>query len=157
MSAALARRTTEPGGLVEGEFPFIVDNFRRIVNSFGVPAGVLGKGAVDNPDVMRFDFQLKQTVPGFLPDHTIDLTLDVQNIGNMLNADWGLVEEYTDSRAGGRIANVSCATAAGAAITNSSAACPAYRYSGVNTNILTPTINPETSGWSVLLGLRYGF
>ena len=134
-----------------------VDNFRRIVDSFGVPAGVLGKGAVDNPDVMRFDFQLKQTVPGFLPDHTIDLTLDVQNIGNMLNADWGLVEEYTDSRAGGRIANVSCATVTGAAITNSSAACPAYRYSGVNTNILTPTINPETSGWTVLLGLRYGF
>jgi hypothetical protein len=134
-----------------------VDTFRNIVRTFGLPTGILPKGVLNNPDVMRFDFQLSQKVPSPIKGHTVDLTLDVQNIGNLINADWGLVKEFTDSRAGGRITNVTCATSTGTAINNTSAACPAYRYSNVNSGILTPTINPETSAWTVLFGIRYGF
>jgi hypothetical protein len=41
--------------------------------------------------------------------------------------------------------------------TSASATCAAYRYSNVSTSITTPTVNPDLSTWSILLGLKYQF
>lgn len=135
-----------------------LDRFKTVVNFFGLPqGGIVPKGYGDNPDINRFDLQLAQEVPVGIPGHKVLVTLDVANIGNMLSKKWGVVKEYSDSRSGGRIVSVQCADMTGAALNSATAACPAYRYSNVSTSITTPTINPEASVWSVLLGLKYQF
>lgn len=137
-----------------------LDRFKAIVNQFGLPqGGIVPKGFGDNPIVNRFDLQLAQEIPipVGIPGNRVLLTLDIANIGNLLSKSWGVVKEYSDSRAGGRIVSVQCADATGAALGSNTPACPAYRYSNVSTSILVPTVNPDASTWSVLLGLKYQF
>lgn len=133
-------------------------NFRNVVTKFGLPeGGILEKGFGKNPNIGRFDLQFAQDIPTPIQGHKAIFTVDVANIGNLLNKHWGTVKEYSDSRTGGRIVSVQCADATGVAQASSSATCSTYRYSNVSTSILTPTINPDLSTWSVLIGLKYQF
>ena len=38
------------------------------------------------------DLPIKQELPGFLPDHRAMLFFDIENLGNLINSDWGTVE-----------------------------------------------------------------
>ncbi|MFN3229834.1 MAG: OAR protein, partial [Asticcacaulis sp.] len=135
-----------------------LNQFRTIVDKFGLPqGGMVPKGFGKNPDVQRFDLQLSQELPGLMQGHKSILTLDIANVGNLLNRKWGVVREYSDSRNNGRIISVQCADANGVAQTNTSTVCSAYRFSNASTAITTPTINPETSVWSIQVGLKYQF
>ena len=133
-------------------------NFKKVINKFGIPTGgILKKGYGRNPFLAKFDFQYSQRIPTPFEGHSALFTVDIANVGNLLNKHWGTVKEYTDSRSGGRIVSVECANAAGVAQTSASATCAAYRYSNVSTSITTPTVNPDLSTWSILLGLKYQF
>jgi hypothetical protein len=47
---------------------------------------------VSAPDwVNSFDLRLSQELPGFFKDHKSELWLDIQNVGNLLNKEWGHV------------------------------------------------------------------
>lgn len=58
-----------------------------------------GQVAVRNdttaPWVNQFDLQISQELPGFWEGHKAELTLDILNVGNLLNDDWGRVEEMS--------------------------------------------------------------
>ncbi len=45
------------------------------------------------PWVNQFDVRISQELPGFLDGHKSEIWLDILNIGNMLNKDWGRIEE----------------------------------------------------------------
>ncbi|MDP3300317.1 MAG: hypothetical protein Q8M38_09505, partial [Phenylobacterium sp.] len=83
------------------------------------------------------------------------LVLDLQNVLNMLNDEWGIVEEYTDVN---NLVSVSCANAAGTAVASGDPTCARYRYSNFNANGLRENIdNNGKSLWAVQVGLRYEF
>lgn len=42
----------------------------------------------------NFDLRLTQELPGFMKSHRSEITLDIMNIGNLINKDWGLIEDY---------------------------------------------------------------
>ena len=52
--------------------------------------------AARNGDTSRWstivDLRIKQELPGFLPEHRAMLFFDIENLGNLLNSDWGRVE-----------------------------------------------------------------
>jgi hypothetical protein len=137
--------------------------FTALVNQFGLPQGkIVPRGFGKNPSVSHFDLQFAQTVPLPVEGHSVLVTLDFANIGNLLSRKWGVVKEYTGARAGGVIVNAQCATAAGAAAAVGSPVCDAYRYSYTTSTaspgtVATPTIDPVASLWSVELGLKYRF
>lgn len=54
---------------------------------------VAERNAASNPWVNQFDLRISQELPGFMQGHKIELGLDISNIGNLLNKDWGRVEE----------------------------------------------------------------
>ena len=137
--------------------------FKSLVNQFHLPqGGIVPKGFGQNPHVDRIDFQYAQEIPGPLPGHRLEFTVDVTNLGNLINKKWGVVKEFSNSRAGLPIVNVSCADASGSAPTAANpAACASYVYSYQTVNAATnskPTI-VDTVGslWSVELGLKYKF
>jgi hypothetical protein len=133
-------------------------NFKKIVDKFGIPTGgILKKGYGRNPFIAKFDLQYSQRIPTPIEGHSALFTIDIANVGNLVNKRWGTVKEYTDSRSGGRIVSARCADANGAAQSAASATCAAYLYSNVSTSITTPTVNPDLSTWSILLGLKYQF
>ncbi|MEH6415449.1 TonB-dependent receptor [Pseudomonas sp. CGJS7] len=43
--------------------------------------------------VNQFDLHVSQELPGFWQGHKAELSLDIMNIGNLINKDWGRVEE----------------------------------------------------------------
>lgn len=100
--------------------------------------------------VNTFDIRINQELPGFVKGHRSEIWLDIQNVGNLINKDWGHIVDY------GFYADASVATLQGI-------------YQGkyvYNYNFVSqPTVangdadgfNTGVSQWSLQLGFRYNF
>lgn len=56
---------------------------------------ILPRNAVREPWVNQLDLKLNQRIPSVVDGHHIEFTLDVQNVLNLLNSDWGL-QQYVN-------------------------------------------------------------
>lgn len=90
--------------------------------------------------ITRFDLHLMQEIK-VMEGHSLELTLDIENIGNMLNDDWGRAESYNQPFN---------APVVDVTIENNQ-----YVYS--NFTEPTPTVAKMPSVWKAQLGLRYRF
>ncbi|MFT3806024.1 TonB-dependent receptor [Arenimonas sp.] len=113
--------------------------------------------------VNTFDLRISQELPGFMKGHKSQIWVDIQNIGNMIDKDWGNIIDY------GFNANVAVASLVGICRVN----CPAgmtgkyvYGYRsgtefGQATALGLPTnADGQTNGisqWSVQVGFKYEF
>lgn len=138
-----------------------LQKFQTLVSQFKLPMGkIVPRGFGTNPDVDRLDFQYAQDIPIPIRGHQLQFTMDIANLGNLLNKNWGVVKEYTGARSGGTVVNAQCANAAGVAAGAASATCATYRYSYTTANpttLATPTIDQQASLWSLEFGLKYRF
>lgn len=105
--------------------------------------------------VNTFDVRISQELPGFFKGHKSQVWLDIQNIGNLLNKDWGHIVDY------GFNANNAVASLQG--IYNGKYVY-GYRSGtefGQATALGLPTNSDgQTNGisqWSLSVGLRYEF
>ena len=132
------------------------DNFKTLVQQFGLKENaIVPKGYYENDPINLVDLQISQQLPTPIKGHKFRMVLDIQNVLNLINNDWGIVEEYFDVN---QVVSVTCADAAGAAIATSNPACPRYRYSNFNAGALRENI--DTAGrslWTIQVGLRYEF
>ncbi len=87
------------GAAEEAEFFAYVSGIESLNLARG---GVLGRSASDGPWVNSFDVRVRQELPSFFAGHKAEVVLDVFNIGNLLNKDWGQVEEIFFQSAGGQ-------------------------------------------------------
>ena len=100
--------------------------------------------------VNTFDLRFSQELPGFFRGHKSELWLDVQNVGNLINKDWGHIYDY------GFFANSRVATLQGIYdgkyVYN-------YRFADEPTvaNGDSDGFDQGVSQWSVQLGFRYRF
>ena len=141
-------------GLVTFATQADLNNFKRYVDNFELPNGQLvEKYSKNNAPINRLDLQLSQELPSPIQGHKFKVNLDIRNVLNLLNADWGRVAEYSDITT---LTRVDCADANGAAVPTTSAACPRYRYSQVPTSV-SKTVNTPLSLWYIQVGLRYEF
>jgi hypothetical protein len=137
-----------------------VQKMQALVQKFGLPTGIVPRGFGRNPETNRLDFQYAQDIPTPIHGHSLLFTLDIANLGNLLNKNWGVVKEYSNSRAGGLVVNAQCADASGVAAGVASATCATYRYSYTTVNpttLATPTIDQQASLWALEIGLKYRF
>ncbi|MCG9916450.1 MAG: TonB-dependent receptor [Phenylobacterium sp.] len=132
------------------------DNFIRAVQQFGLPQNqIVPKGYFQNDDIHIVDLQLSQELPSYFAGHKFRVVLDMQNVLNMLNDEWGIVEEYTDVNS---LVRVNCANAAGTAVATGDPSCARYRYSSFSADGLRENIdNNGKSVWAIQVGLRYEF
>ena len=100
--------------------------------------------------VNTFDVRINQELPGFFKGHKAELWLDIQNVGNMINDDWGHIYDY------GFFANQRILGVQG--IYNGQ-----YVYNFTNpdapgvANGDADGFNTGVSQWSVQVGFRYSF
>lgn len=127
--------------------------FRKYVTQFNLPTGLVKKNSNTNAPVNRLDAQFSQELPTLIDGHKLKLQVDVRNVLNLINRDWGLVSEYGDINT---LARVDCADAAGAAVATNVSTCDRYRYSSVPTSV-TKTRNTGLSLWYMQVSLRYEF
>lgn len=70
--------------------------FWNIVNQYGLNrfAGrVVDRNADFAPWVNNVDVRISQQLPGFMKDHRTEISLDILNVGNLINKEWGRIEE----------------------------------------------------------------
>jgi len=103
--------------------------------------------------VNNFDVRISQELPGFMKGHKSEIWLDIMNVGNLINKDWGHIEDY------GFFANRRV-------LTNAGIYDGKYVYSNFNpASVERPTVangsngngNTGVSQWSLQLGFRYKF
>ena len=134
-------------------------NLQKIVTKFDLPTGIMSKGIKRNPDIKRWDLHVSQDVnmPWFT-DHKLTATLDIFNVGNLINKKWGNVAEYgSDGRQGAPIYKVACTDTSGVKVAANSPVCAGYQISSVSSTYTTATVNPVATLYSVMFGLKYSF
>ena len=101
-----------------------------------------------NGDTSRWstlvDLRIKQELPGFFPDHRAMLFFDIENLGNLINSDWGTVERtrYEYER------DVVSASIVGGQ----------YEYFRLNSDNSIKNLEIlSRSVWQVQLGIKYDF
>jgi hypothetical protein len=118
----------------------------------------MGKYAERNgailPWVNKFDLQIKQdffvNVAG--KRNTIQLSLDIQNVGNLINKNWGIVPFYNQN-------NILVMTN-NAAVVSGGAVAPTFRLNPYNNAMISKTFSNNVgypSTYSMQFGIRYIF
>lgn len=82
----------------ENRFWSIVNAYDDLANSKG---GVVKRNASYSPVVHNFDVRISQEMAGFHPKHKGVISLDILNLGNLLNKEWGRINEMAFSSGGG--------------------------------------------------------
>lgn len=82
----------------EARFWDIVNRNPELARSVG---RVVDRNDSFSPWVNTFDLRVSQEFPGFFEDNKFVVTLDILNVGNLLNKDWGRTDEIGFSSAGG--------------------------------------------------------
>jgi outer membrane receptor protein involved in Fe transport len=130
------------------------NNLISMINRFGIPqGGIVPRGSYQNERLTQLDFQFSQELPTFFKGHRTLFTVDVANFANLLNDEWGIVEEFPEDF---RLFDVACAGADGIADNDGIASCNRYRITGINTN-QTENRNTDKSRWAIQVGLKYEF
>jgi Carboxypeptidase regulatory-like domain/TonB dependent receptor len=129
---------------------------QTLVSTFGLPQGqIVPRGFTINDQIHLVDMKFSQQLPGLFKGNKSFVTLDFNNVLNMLNEDWGVVQEYGETQT---LFAVACADATGAATPAGALACNRYRVSNASTIITNPqTRNIDRSRWQIQVGLRYEF
>ncbi|MCC2978751.1 TonB-dependent receptor [Sphingomonas sp. IC4-52] len=111
----------------------------------------------------RFDLHIGQEIPTFVGDSRVELFMDIENLTNLINKNWGQVREYQFPytipavRVSCLQAPVATGTAPGTAATaNTSQACAQYRYSAPAATP-TDTVYSRQSLYSIRIGARFTF
>ncbi|MDP3855014.1 TonB-dependent receptor [Phenylobacterium sp.] len=125
----------------------------------GYAGSIVPRNAFDNPDVTTVDLRLSQELPAFFPNGAKLLVyMDVENLGNLLNDEWGVTEQY-DFYRGVPVVNVQCGAGGAPACAAPGAV---YTYSGTGVggafqNPVKPFLRSENSLWQVKVGVKYKF
>ena len=157
MSGGSITATSDP--IVQYATGFDVSAFDAFVKSSGLSAyagGIAPRNAFNTPDVTTVDLRLSQELPAFFPGGAkLQVYMDVENLGNLLNDEWGVLEQY-DFHRSVPVATVSCVAAGTTTATSCGAPNAAYLYSG-NASAIDPYVVPSASLWQVKFGVKYKF
>lgn len=80
---------------------FDSDAFFQFVQDSGLAGfagGVAPRNEFNNPWWTKWDIRIEQQFPGFNRDHNFAAFLMIENVGNMINDDWGVLREVSFPR-----------------------------------------------------------
>lgn len=116
--------------------------FNDFIAAEGLTRGeIMSRNELDGSWWTKFDVRIEQEFKGFTVDHKASAYLVIENFGNMLNDDWGVLKQ-------GEFLN--------AAVTTTINDNGQYSYNSFN-NPSTESRQTDPSLWEVRLGVRYDF
>lgn len=68
--------------------------FNQLIESEGLTRGeIMERNSLESTWWTKFDLKLEQQVPGFVDDHKGSVFIVVNNLGNLLNDEWGILRQ----------------------------------------------------------------
>ncbi|MFN7782349.1 MAG: carboxypeptidase regulatory-like domain-containing protein [Lysobacterales bacterium] len=110
---------------------------------------VVGRNDDFSPWTNSFDIRVSQQLPGFMDGHKTEIVLDILNVGNLINKDWGRIDEIAFQGGG--------AQARSFVAYNGVDAQGRYIYSMLETEDFVTRQNRGESQWAAQITLRYRF
>ncbi len=141
-----------PSGPDDVEFtdPTEEATFWQLVDYYKLGGGgTVKRNSEFSPWSHTFDLRISQELPGFFEGNKAEIWLDVLNIGNMVNKDWGHVDEVGFQSDGGQVrsfVNFAGVNADGK-----------YVYDLVDLENFARRDNAGESRWALQVGFRYRF
>lgn len=141
-----------PSGPDDVEFtdPSEEATFWQLVDYYKLGGGgAVKRNSAFSPWSHTFDLRISQELPGFFEGNKAEIWLDVLNIGNMVNKDWGHVDEVGFQSDGGQVrsfVNFAGVNADGK-----------YVYDLVDLENFARRDNAGESRWALQVGFRYRF
>ncbi len=132
------------GAAMEAAFFDFMDRTPGLRNQAGQIAGI---NANRSPTVHSLDVRFSQEVPGFMGGRG-EIWLDILNFGNLLNSDWGRIEEV------GFPGGLGIASFQGI---DPDSGLYVYSFNESNVRDLTLRDNRGESRWAMQIGVRYKF
>ena len=108
--------------------------------------GIAPRNSARNKWVNTFDIRVSQELPAFFEGHKAEIWLDVMNVGNLLNKDWGKVSYASPFSGRGAVNFAGIDRATGKYI---------YNYNA--NNVTKVNLTDWESRWSLQVGFRYKF
>lgn len=110
--------------------------------------GFVAPGSERSPFVNQFDLRISQQLPGFFREHKSEIWLDILNVGNLINSDWGRIEQVGFPFGQGVARFEGVDEASGRYI---------YSFNENDVRDLSFLDNRNESRWGVQVGVRYRF
>jgi len=137
--------------------PFDLAGFNDFLQNTGLikyAGQIAPRNAFRAPDVTTFDLHIAQEIPAFFPGGArLEIYADVENLGNLLNDEWGVIQQYNSPYASS--ANVDAVNC-----NRTSSGCPSGTgnyYSFTRFSAANPSPATSASVWQVKFGVRYTF
>jgi hypothetical protein len=122
--------------------PFDLEGFNRLIEEEGLTRGAIMDRNSSSADWwVKFDIRVEQELPSFFEGHKASAFLVIENVGNLLNDDWGVFRQGT--------------FVGDDVITASINDQNQYVYEAYNAS--EQSINRGASLWEVRVGVKYKF
>jgi hypothetical protein len=75
---------------------FELDQFNNFIEEYGLEGNrgtILERNSESSSYWTRVDFRISQEVPGFMEGHKGEIFLNIRNLGNLINDDWGVLRQ----------------------------------------------------------------
>ncbi|MCP4326212.1 MAG: TonB-dependent receptor, partial [Alteromonadales bacterium] len=133
--------TESDGNVVYGP-DFDQQAFNDFIQSEGLARGkIMDRNELEGKWWTKFDVRIEQEFKGFMPDHKGSAYLVIENFGNMLNDDWGVLKEGSFLQG-----------AVTATVTDDGK----YSYNEFNNPSPSSRVT-DPSLWEIRLGVKYDF
>jgi hypothetical protein len=60
--------------------------------------GIAPRNSLDSAWWQKYDIKIEQELPGFNPEHHFSAFMLIENVGNLINDDWGVLTEQSFPR-----------------------------------------------------------
>jgi outer membrane receptor protein involved in Fe transport len=113
--------------------------------------GIAPRNAFRSPHVTQIDMRISQELPAFINSHVkTEVYLDIENLGNLLNNKWGVIQQIASPYVSANVAARNCQFA-GVCTTQGNF----YEYTGFTSRAATSFNN--VSVWQMKVGARVKF
>jgi hypothetical protein len=116
---------------------------RNGLNRYG--GRIVPRNALSSHWWTKFDIKIEQELPGFAPDHRFAAYFLIENVGNLINDDWGVLKEQSFPR-NQTVVQIQEGLSPTGAYVYEQFFSPAPRVG-----------EPEPSLWELRFGIRYSF
>jgi len=129
-------------GVNDKGIPFDQQAFNDFIAAEGLTRGqIIDRNALDGKWWTKFDVRVEQEFMGFMPGHKASAYLVIENFGNMLNDDWGVLKEGNFLQG---------------AVTTTITDDGQYSYNEFNNPSASSRVT-DASLWEMRIGIKYDF